>query len=194
VLSSEDLVRLGGFSRYKDVDGDGVGYRTLPGNENPQAAWFARGSGHNEKSQYSERPDDYQNNLDRLRHKFENARTLVPKPELVRNDGNDVGIIAYGTSHHALIETLDQLQSENGINVDYLRLRAFPFTSEVQKFIDAHKRIYVVDQNRDGQMFQLLKLDVPAEEVVRLRSVRHYNGLPLDARSVTDEIVSQEGK
>src|SRR5450755_4191125 len=194
VLSSEDLDRLGGFSRYKDVDGDGVGYRTLPGNENPQAAWFARGSGHNEKSQSSERPDDYQNNLDRLRHKFENARTLVPKPELVRNDGNDVGIIAYGTSHHALIETLDQLQSENGINVDYLRLRAFPFTSEVQKFIDAHKRIYVVDQNRDGQMFQLLKLDVPAEEVVRLRSVRHYNGLPLDARSVTDEIVSQEGK
>ena len=194
VLSSEDLVRLGGFSRYKDVDGDGVGYRTLPGNENPQAAWFARGSGHNEKSQYSERPDDYQNNLDRLRHKFENARTLVPKPELVRNDGNDVGIIAYGTSHHALIETLDQLQSERGISVDYLRLRAFPFTSEVQTFIDAHKRIYVVDQNRDGQMFQLLKLDVPAEEVVRLRSVRHYNGLPLDARSVTDEIVSQEGK
>jgi len=126
--------------------------------------------------------------------KFENARNSVPKPELVRNDGNDVGIIAYGTSHHALVETLDQLQSEQGIKADYLRLRAYPFTSEVGGFISAHKRIYVVDQNRDGQMFQLLKLDIPAEEVVRLRSVRHYNGLPLDARSVTDEIVSQEGK
>src|SRR5450631_2370979 len=194
VLSSEDLDRLGGFSRYKDVDGDGVGYRTLPGTDHPKGAWFARGSGHNERSQYSERPDDYQNNLDRLRHKFENARNSVPMPELVRNDGNDIGIIAYGTSHHALVETLDQLQNEYGVKVDYLRLRSYPFTPEVQKFIDAHKRIYVVDQNRDGQMFQLLKLDVPAEEVVRLRSVRHYNGLPLDARSVTDEIVSQEGK
>src|ERR1017187_2324873 len=171
-----------------------VGYRTLPGTDHPQAAWFARGSGHNEKSQYSERPDDYSNNLDRLLHKFENARNSVPKPELVRNDGNDVGIIAYGTSHHALVETLDQLQSEQDIKADYLRLRAFPFTSEVKEFITAHKRTYVVDQNRDGQMFQLLKLDIPAEEVARLRSVRHYNGLPLDARTVIDEIVSQEGK
>ena len=113
---------------------------------------------------------------------------------MVRNDGNDIGIIAYGTSHHALVETLDQLQSEHGIKADYLRLRAYPFTSEVQEFIATHKRVYVVDQNRDGQMFNLLKLDIPAEDVVRLRSVRHYNGLPLDARSVTDEIVSQEGK
>ncbi|HEY4931267.1 MAG TPA: 2-oxoacid:acceptor oxidoreductase subunit alpha [Terriglobales bacterium] len=194
VLTKEDLDRMGGFARYKDVDGDGVGYRTLPGTDHPQAAWFARGSGHNEKSQYSERPDDYQNNLDRLRHKFENARNSVPKPELVRNDGNDIGIIAYGTSHHALVETLDQLQSEHGVHADYLRLRAYPFTSGVHEFIVKHKRVYIVDQNRDGQMFQLLKLDIPAEEVVRLRSVRHYNGLPLDARSVTDEIVSQEGK
>jgi len=194
VLTKEDLDRLGGFARYKDVDGDGVGYRTLPGTDHPQAAWFARGSGHNEKSQYSERPDDYSNNLDRLLHKFENARNSVPKPELVRNDGNDIGIIAYGTSHHALVETLDQLQHEHGVDVDYLRLRAYPFTSEVHEFIVKHKRVYIVDQNRDGQMFQLLKLDVPAEEVIRLRSVRHYNGLPLDARTVTDEIVSQEGK
>jgi 2-oxoglutarate ferredoxin oxidoreductase subunit alpha len=194
VLTAEDLDRLGGFARYKDVDGDGVGYRTLPGTDHPQAAWFARGSGHNEKSQYSERPDDYANNLDRLRHKFEHARTLVPKPEIVRNEGNDAGIIAYGTSHHALVETLDQLQTEQGIKADYLRLKAYPFTAEVHEFIAKHKRVYVVDQNRDGQMFQLLKLDVPVEDVVRLRTVRHYNGLPLDARSVTDDIVSQEGK
>jgi 2-oxoglutarate ferredoxin oxidoreductase subunit alpha len=193
ILSKEDLDRLGGFSRYKDVDGDGIGYRTLPGIDHPQGAWFARGSGHNEKGQYSERPDDYRNNLDRLRRKFERARDVVPKPEVVTNDGNDIGIIAYGTSHHALVEALDQLQTDHGVRVDYLRLKAYPFTAEVHDFIATHKRVYVVDQNRDGQMFNLLKLDIPAEDVVRLRSVRHYNGLPIDARSVTDDIVSQEG-
>jgi len=193
VLSKEDLDRLGGFARYKDVDGDGIGYRTLPGVNHPEGAWFARGSGHNEKAQYSERPDDYANNLDRLRHKFENARTLVPKPEIVRDEGNDIGIITYGTSHHALVETLDQLQGDHGVRADYLRLKAFPFTTGVLDFIKSHSRVYVVDQNRDGQMLNLLKLDVPAEYVGRLRSVRHYNGLPIDARSVTDDIIAQEG-
>ena len=194
ILSKEDLDRLGGFARYKDVDGDGIGYRTLPGIDHSQGAWFARGSGHNEKGLYSERPDDYKNNLDRLRHKFECAREVVPKPEVVRNHENDIGIIAYGTSHHALVETLDQLQTDHGVKVDYLRLKAFPFTTEVHDFVATHPRVYVVDQNRDGQMFNLLKLDIPAEDVVRLRSVRHYNGLPIDARSVTDDIIAQEGK
>ena len=194
VLTAEDLERLGGFARYKDVDGDAVGYRTLPGTDHPGAAWFARGSGHNDKSQYSERPDDYANNMDRLAKKFETARTLVPRPEIVRNDGNEVGIIAYGTSHHALVETLDQLQSEYGVKADYLRLRAYPFTRETHEFIAAHKRVYIVDQNRDGQMLELLKLDIAIPDIAKLRSVRHYNGLPLDARSVTDEIISQEGK
>jgi 2-oxoglutarate ferredoxin oxidoreductase subunit alpha len=194
VLTAEELERAGGFARYKDVDGDGVGYRTLPGTDHPQAAWFARGSGHNETSGYSERPDDYANNMDRLAHKFETARTLVPKPEVVRNDGNEVGIIAYGTSHHAVVETLDQLQSEYGVKADYLRLRAYPFTSEAHDFVAAHKRIYMIDQNRDAQMLQLLKLDIAIEEIGKLRSVRHYNGLPIDARSITDDIITQEGK
>jgi len=194
VLSREDLERLGGFSRYKDVDGDAVGYRTLPGTDHPNAAWFARGSGHNEKSQYSERPDDYANNMDRLARKFETARTLVPRPEIVRSEGHEVGIIAYGTSHHALVETLDQLQAEYGMKADYLRLRAYPFTRETHEFITTHKRVYVVDQNRDGQMMELLKLDIAVPDIIKLRSVRHYNGLPIDARSVTDEIISQEGK
>ena len=104
VLSAEDLERLGGFARYKDVDGDAIPYRTLPGTDHANAAWFARGSGHNEKGQYSERPDDYANNMDRLARKFETARTLVPRPDLVRNEGHEIGIVAYGTSHHALIE------------------------------------------------------------------------------------------
>jgi len=194
VLSAEDLERLGGFSRYKDVDGDAIPYRTLPGTDHANAAWFARGSGHNEKGQYSERPDDYANNMDRLARKFETARTLVPRPELVRNEGHEIGIIAYGTSHHALVEALDQLQSEYGVKADYLRLRAYPFTRETHEFIAAHKRVYVVDQNRDGQMMELLKLDIAVPDIARLRSVRHYNGLPVDARSVTDEIISQEGK
>jgi 2-oxoglutarate/2-oxoacid ferredoxin oxidoreductase subunit alpha len=194
VLTAEDLERLGGFSRYKDVDGDAIGYRTLPGTDHSGAAWFARGSGHNEKSQYSERPDDYANNMDRLARKFQHARTLVPKPEIVRNDGNEIGIIAYGTSHHAVVETLDQLQSEHGVHVDYLRLRAYPFTRETHDFIATHQRVYIVDQNRDAQMHELIKLDIAIEDIARLRSVRHYNGLPIDARTITDNIISQEGK
>jgi 2-oxoglutarate/2-oxoacid ferredoxin oxidoreductase subunit alpha len=194
VLSAEDLTKLGGFARYKDVDGDAVGYRTLPGTDHPGAAWFARGSGHNEKSQYSERPDDYANNMDRLARKFDTARTLVPRPELVRDQGNEIGIIAYGTSHHAAIETLDQLENEYGVKSDYLRLRAYPFTRETHEFIAAHERVYIIDQNRDGQMLELLKLDIAIPEIRKLRSVRHYNGLPIDARSITDEIISQEGK
>jgi 2-oxoglutarate ferredoxin oxidoreductase subunit alpha len=194
ILTSEQLGEAGSFFRYKDVDGDAIPYRTLPGTDHPNAAWFARGSGHNERGQYSERPDDYANNMDRLARKFETARTMVPRPELVRNNGDEIGIIAYGTSHHALVETLDQLQNEYGVKADYLRLRAYPFTRETHDFIAAHKRLYIVDQNRDGQMHELLRLDVAVPEIAKLRSVRHYNGLPIDARSITDEIISQEGK
>jgi len=194
VLSKEDLDRLGGFARYKDVDGDGIGYRTLPGVDHPAGAWFARGSGHNEKAQYSERPDDYVNNLDRLNRKFQTARTFVPKPELVASGTSKIGVIAYGTSHWAMTESRDQLRKEYDFEIDYLRLRSFPFTKEVHDFIAGHDRVYVVDQNRDGQMRDLLKLDLDPSLITKLRSVRHYNGLPLDARSITDEIISQEGR
>jgi 2-oxoglutarate ferredoxin oxidoreductase subunit alpha len=193
VLSEEDLKKLGSFARYKDVDGDGIGYRTLPGNEHPASAYFARGSGHNEKAQYSERPDDYVNNMDRLNHKFEHARTVVPRPELVQDGKAKIGIIAYGTSHWALIEARDQLRNEYKVETDYLRLKAYPFTTEVFEFIKAHDRIYVVDQNRDAQMQSLLKLELEAAQIAKLRSVRHYNGLPIDARSVTDDILREMG-
>jgi len=193
VLSKEDLDRLGGFSRYKDVDGDGIGYRTLPGTDHPGAAYFARGSGHNEKSAYSERPDDYEKNMDRINRKFETARSHVPRPE-VHTGKSKVGIIAYGTSHWALIEARDQLRKEYNLETDYLRVRAYPFTREVHDFVDQHERVYVVEQNRDAQMMSLLKLDVAPERVTRLRSVAHVHGLPLDARSVTDEIIMMEGK
>jgi 2-oxoglutarate ferredoxin oxidoreductase subunit alpha len=192
VLNEDDLKRLGSFARYKDVDGDGIPYRTLPGNAHTAAAYFTRGSGHNEKAQYSERPDDYVNNMNRLARKFETARKFVPAPVAEISGASRTGIIAFGTSHWALTESCDQLRKEHSLPMDYLRIRAYPFSSEVQEFIRNHDRIYVVEQNRDAQMFQLLKLDVAADQVVKLRSVLHYNGLPIDARSVTDAIVSQE--
>jgi 2-oxoglutarate/2-oxoacid ferredoxin oxidoreductase subunit alpha len=193
VLSKQDLDKLGSFARYKDVDGDGIGYRTLPGTEHPAAAYFARGSGHNEKSQYSERPDDFERNMERINRKFETARSFVPRPEVV-SKGSKIGIIAYGTSHWALVESLDQLHKEYNFEADYLRLRAYPFTREVHDFIEKHDRVYVVEQNRDAQLLSLLKLDVRPELITRLRSIAHIHGLPLDARSVTDEIMTMEGK
>ena len=193
VLNAEDLKKLGGFARYKDVDGDGVGYRTLPGTDHPLAAYFTRGSGHNEKSQYTERPDDYFNNMERLAKKFETARSLVPRPEVVQTGKAKIGLIAFGTSDFAARESRDQLRKEYGVETDYLRLRAYPFTSEVHDFIGSHERVFVVEQNRDSQMLSLLKLDIRAEDVVRLRSIRHFNGLPIDARSITDDLVTQEG-
>ena len=194
VLSKEDLEKLGSFSRYKDVDGDGIGYRTLPGTDHPAAAWFARGSGHNEKGQYSERPDDFERNMERVNKKFETSRSFVPRPEMVANTKSEIGILAFGTSHWALLETLDQLRKEHHVNADYLRIRAYPFTREVHEFIDQHDRVYIVEQNRDGQMASLLKLDIRPELVVRLRSICHIHGLPIDARSVTDELMMMEGK
>jgi 2-oxoglutarate ferredoxin oxidoreductase subunit alpha len=193
VLSKEDLDRLGGFARYKDVDGDGIGYRTLPGTDHPAAAYFARGSGHNEKAQYSERPDDFENNMERINRKFETARSFVPRPE-VETGKSKIGIIGYGTSHWGLIESRDQMRNEYGVETDYLRLKAYPFTREVHDFIEQHERVYVVEQSRDAQMLSLLKLDIKPSLVTRLRSIAHIHGLPLDARSVTDELMTMEGK
>jgi 2-oxoglutarate/2-oxoacid ferredoxin oxidoreductase subunit alpha len=192
VLSAEDLTRLGGFARYKDVDGDAIPYRTLPGTDHPQASYFTRGSGHNEKALYTERPDDYQNLMERLNRKFETARTLVPKPVVVQTGKSKVGLIAFGSSDFAVMESRDQLKKEYGVETDYLRIRAFPFTHEIHDFIASHDRVYVVEQNRDWQMLSLLKLDLSTEDVVKLRSVRHFNGLPIDARFVTDALVLQE--
>jgi len=193
VLNAEDLKRLGSFGRYKDVDNDGIPYRTLPGTDHPAASYFTRGSGHNEKAQYSERPDDYVRNMDRLIKKFNTARSFVPGPVLEKGGKSKIGIIAYGTTHWAMVEAYDQLNKEYQLKTDYLRLRAYPFSQEVHDFIRQHDRVYIVEQNRDGQMFELIKLDIPADQVVKLHSVRHYNGLPVDARSLTQEIMAQEG-
>jgi 2-oxoglutarate ferredoxin oxidoreductase subunit alpha len=193
VLSKEDLERLGSFARYADVDGDGVGYRTLPGTDHPAAAYFTRGSGHNEKAQYSERPDDYIRNMDRLARKFETLRKHVPPPELALNERASIGLICYGTSRYAVEESREQLLREYGLETSYLRLKAFPFTPEVADFLDRHARVYVVEQNRDAQMVSLLRMELEPEQIAKLRSVRYYGGLPIDARTVTDEIAAREG-
>jgi 2-oxoglutarate ferredoxin oxidoreductase subunit alpha len=194
VLDAADLEKLGGFARYRDVDGDGVGYRTLPGTNHPAASYFTRGSGHNDKAQYTEREDDYINNMDRLAHKFEVMRKHVPGPLVHRAEGAKIGFVALGTSDYAVRESCDQLKSEYDISASYLRLKAYPFNEELKDFIRNHDRVYVVDQNRDAQLLGLMRLEFEPELIAKLRSLRYYGGLPLDARTVTDEIVRQEGK
>ncbi len=193
VLSKEDLDRLGEFARYKDVDGDGVTYRTLPGTDHPAAAYFTRGTGHDEHARYSERAEDWEGNLERLARKMDGARSAVPAPIAV-GKGARLGVLAYGTSHHAIVEARDELRRERGIETDYLRVRAFPFAREVHAFFESHERVYVVEQNRDGQLAALLKLDLAPELAARVRSIAHITGLPLDARSVTEELAMMEGR
>ena len=193
VLTEEDLERLGGFARYRDVDGDAIGWRTLPGTTHPKAAYFTRGSGHNDAAGYTEKPDEYQAVMERLSRKFENARKLVPAPIAVKNGTSKIGFLAYGTTDFALRESLDQIKKEYGKDVDYMRIRAYPFAHEIHDFVASHDRVYVVEQDRDAQLASLLKLDLPADQVVKLRSILHYNGLPIDARTITEEFATKEG-
>jgi len=164
----------------------------LPGTNHPAAAYFTRGSGHNENAVYSERPDDYKHNMDRLNRKYEMTRTYVPQPEIAYANDANIGFLAFGTTHWAIIESLDQLEREYNMPVSYYRLRALPFTKDLIEFFERHDRVYIVEQNRDGQMEMLVKLELPAELTTKIRSIRHYSGIPLDARFVTDELVAAE--
>jgi 2-oxoglutarate ferredoxin oxidoreductase subunit alpha len=193
ILTAEDLNRLGGFARYRDVDGDAIGWRTLPGTNHPKAAYFTRGSGHNDAAGYTEKPGEYISLMERLSRKFENARKLVPAPETVRDGTSKIGFLAFGTTDFALRESLDQIKAEYGQTVDYMRIRAYPFAHEIHDFVASHERVYVVEQNRDAQMASLLKLDLPGDQVVKLRSILHYNGLPVDARTISEEFATREG-
>ncbi len=193
VLSKEDLDKLGSFSRYEDVDGDGIAYRTLPGTAHHKAAYFTRGTGHTEKATYSEREDDWTANLDRLGRKWETARGMMPEPIIRDKKGAKIGLIACGTSDNAVGESQVQLERENELPTSYLRIRGFPFSHDVLDFISRHERIYVVDQNRDGQLQTLIRMEFPGIPSDKIRNVRYYGGMPLDARTVTDSIVRQEG-
>jgi 2-oxoglutarate ferredoxin oxidoreductase subunit alpha len=185
VLDEKGLAEAKEWGRYKDVDGDGIPFRTLPGTPGGKGAYFTRGSGHNAFAQYSEKPEDYVALVDRLRKKYETAKSYVPKP-LFRNLGSEKGILAFGSSDPAVVEAQDIL-SEAGKKLDYMRLRALPFTAEVDAFIKEKKVIYVVEQNRDAQMAALLKEFYP-EAATKFKSVLHYNGLALDAKTIVDQI------
>ena len=191
VLTAEDLERLGGFARYKDVDGDAIPYRTLPGTDHPAAGYFTRGSGHNEEARYSERPEDYLALMDRLAKKYETAKKFVPEPIVQFSDGAEVGIITYGTTDAAMEECQEQLRQEQGLQINYLRIRALPLTHHLQEFVNRCQRVYVVEQNRDGQMGDLIRLEVSNEQGT-IRKVLHYSGLPIDARSITDQVMEYE--
>jgi 2-oxoglutarate ferredoxin oxidoreductase subunit alpha len=185
VLGQKELEEIKDWGRYKDVDGDGIPYRTLPGTPGSKGAYFTRGSGHNPMAQYSEKPEDYKNLVDRLRAKYDTAKTWVPKP-VVDDKGSKRGVIAFGSSDPAVKEARDIL-AEGGMKTDYLRLRALPFTAEVDAFIQLSDVIYVVEQNRDAQMAALL-LEFYPQAAMKFKHVLHYNGQAIDAQTIVDQI------
>jgi 2-oxoglutarate ferredoxin oxidoreductase subunit alpha len=191
VLSDEDLAKLPKFERYADVDGDGIAWRTLPGTMDAKGAYFTRGSGHDAAARYSEKPEDYVATMDRLRRKMETARTMVPKPVIDEDAGAEVGLIAFGTTHWAIVEARDQLRA-HGVPSGYLQLRALPFTDELRRFVRRYRRVVVVEQNRDGQMADLVRLELAGDGAEKVRSVLHYTGLPVDAQFVTDAVLALE--
>jgi 2-oxoglutarate ferredoxin oxidoreductase subunit alpha len=191
VLSKEDLERLAGdWGRYRDVDHDGVTYRTLPGTDHPAAGYFTRGSGHDENARYTEGADAYARNMDRLSRKLETARHTLPAP-VVEENGSSIGLIAFGSTHAAVVEARETLAAA-GRAVDYLRVRALPLSDDVAAFVSRHQHVYVVEQNRDGQLYDLIRLALPAGLVERLRSIRHYNGQPIPAVAITEPFMQLE--
>lgn len=189
ILWETDLEKLQGqWARYLDVDGDGIPYRTVVGNQHTRSAYFTRGTGHDENARYSEEPDVWERVSKRLVKKMETARGLVPKPVIENVEGAEIGIISMGSADPAIEEARDQLEKA-GIKSDYLRIRALPFNDEVLKFIRKHAHNYVVELNRDGQLNQLLTLAVPAD-ATRLVSAAHSDGMPLSARWVCQQILT----
>lgn len=187
MLGPEELEKIEKFYRYMDSDGDGIPYRTLPG-EHPKGAYFTRGSGHNRFGAYTENPDDYRDVMERLLLKWETAKDLVPAPVVIKKPGATSGILALGSSNGAVLEALDSLDSE-GTPMDYLRVKAFPFNDDVQAFLDRHERIFVVEQNRDAQLRSLLlqELNVSRSKLI---SVLHYDGFPIGSNHVMDGIMA----
>jgi 2-oxoglutarate ferredoxin oxidoreductase subunit alpha len=190
VLDDAALAKLAKFERYRDVDGDGIPYRTLPGTKDWKGTYFTRGSGHDEAARYTEDPQAYVRNMDRLKRKLDTAREILPRPELTA-EGGEVGLIAYGSSHWALLEARAELAAA-GVKASYLRVRSLPLHASVLDFVRRHERVYVIEQNRDGQLADRIRLEIP-ERAARVRSVLHYDGLPLDAASVTTGVLAHEG-
>lgn len=192
VLDKEALDKLNGqWGRYRDVDGDGIPYRTYPGTPHPKAAYFTRGTGHTPQATYSEKPEHWKSNMDRLAKKFETAKKRVPKP-VISGHGSKVGLLFCGTTTEAIREAVHELEHKHRVKVDLCRVRAFPFTTEVEEFIEKHERTYVVEINRDGQLRMALSGELP-RLAPKLRSILHYDGMPLTAATVVAQFREQEG-
>jgi 2-oxoglutarate ferredoxin oxidoreductase subunit alpha len=190
VLTAEDLEKVDEFARYRDVDGDGIPYRTLPGTNHPKAAYFTRGTGHDDRAIYSERPEDYEANMERIFRKLETARGLLPEPVIEQGSSHEIGLISFGSTDPAIQEARDRL-AETGIETDYMRIRAIPFSDEVDGFVKNHERLYVIEMNHQGQMHKLLQLNSP-DHASKLVSMTHNNGLPMSARWITAQIEAKE--
>ncbi len=193
VLWEDDLKQMSSkWGRYLDVDGDGITYRTLPGNRLTNAAYFARGTGHDEYANYSEEPDVWENNMLRLRRKIEGNVALLPKPEIKQTEGATISIISYGSTTIAIEEAMETLV-QKGYKIDHLRMRSLPTAPEVMDFVRYHERNYVIELNRDGQIHQILRLEIP-DCSMKLISLSHLDGLPLTAQWVVNQIISKEEK
>jgi 2-oxoglutarate/2-oxoacid ferredoxin oxidoreductase subunit alpha len=188
VLSKEQIEALPKFHRYLDVDDDAIPYRTMPG-VSAKGAYFTRGSGHNQYGGYTEDSADYQVVLDRLLRKFHRARTLVPGPAIEGTGDRQVGLVAIGSSHGATREAMDILR-RRGITVDYMRIRAFPFTNEVESFLATHRKVFVIEQNRDAQLKSLLTLETSVEKS-KLSSILHYSGLPMTSKEIVERVLAE---
>ena len=197
MLWEKDLEEIkGNWGRYLDKDGDGVPYRTFPGNKHPMSAYFTRGTGHDEYAKYTEDAGAYMKNMERLKTKHYNAASYMPKPINHPIKGATVGIIAYGSTENAVLEAQYHLAKDDGINADFLRVRAIPFTEEVVKFIETYDQIFIVEMNRDGQMYQILLTEYP-QYAAKFKSVAYHDGLPAAAKWVREGILAKyeaEGK
>lgn len=190
VLWEKDLDKIKDWGRYKDVDGDFIPYRTVPGNRHPNSAYFARGTGHDDYANYSEHPGDWDMNLRRIKNKVDSSRTETPKPVIKKQRGARNGLIAYGSTDSAVGEALDYLK-EDGVKLNYLRLRALPPAPEVLDFIRKQDKVYVVENNRDGQMHSILSLEL-SDKAADLISLAYIDGLPLNAEWIRESILQEE--
>jgi 2-oxoglutarate ferredoxin oxidoreductase subunit alpha len=187
VYTAQDLDELESYGRYRDVDGDGIGYRTYPGTHPTKGSFFTRGTSRDENARYSESPDAYIANMRRLERKWQTAAGLVPQPEISRSEpARPYGIIYYGTSEHPMREALDRL-AEDGIHLDTMRIRAFPFSPAVFEFVGEHELVFIVEQNRDGQMETLLVSEGQLDSA-RLIGVRYFGGLSISADIIAREV------
>ena len=191
ILWEEDLEKIKEeWGRYRDLDGDFIPYRTVPGNTHPKSAYFARGTGHDDFANYSEHPEQWRKNLDRIKNKINSSKTDLPEPVIIKMRGATKGIIAFGSPDAAMVEALDYLKAD-GVKLDYLRLRSLPVSDQVLDFIRSHEKVYVLENNRDGQMHSILSLELP-EKAQDLVSLAMIDGLPLNAEWIREAVLNEE--